>query len=78
MATTSLKSLAIFCSIVLMSCQYRIGRNTHSANNLTENEGQPVVPQFQPTKKHLFFLHKTAISVPNLSPKSNNYNPAQH
>ena len=74
MTTMSLKSLAIFCSIGLMSYQYMIGRNTHSANNLTENEGQPLVPQFQPTKKTFFPLHKTAISVPNLSQKSNNYN----
>lgn len=72
----SLKSLATFCSILLMSYLYMIGRNTHSANKLTENEGQPLVPQFQPTKKH-FSLHKTVISVRNLSPKSNSYNLAQ-
>jgi hypothetical protein len=54
-----------------------IGRNTHSANNLTENEGQPLVLQFQPTKKH-FSLHKTVISVRDLSPKSNSYNLAHN
>ena len=58
MTTMSLKSVAIFCSIFLMSYQYMIGRNTHSANNLTENEGQQLVPQLQPSKKLFFSLSK--------------------
>ena len=78
MTTMSLKSLAIFCSIGLMSYQYMIGRNTHSANNLTENEGQPLVPQFQPTKKHFFLstklLYRSLISHKNPTTTI----PAQH
>jgi hypothetical protein len=76
MAPISQKSLVIFCNQAMNT---RLMATPIVLTTKQQKKWQPLVPQFQPThqKKKRFSLDKTVILGPNLSPKSNSYNPAQ-